>query len=90
MPLDALPVTTRPPLGAARKGRDAGLDLACVAHADGAQLAPERWRRGLNCGELAGPGGCAGFPNDRGPFHAGRDLFEQLQAISRSCCTRTR
>ena len=55
------------------------LDLAGVAHADRAQLDAQRRRRGLNGGELAGPGGCAGFAKDRRSFHAGRDLLEQLQ-----------
>ena len=53
--------------------------ISGVAHVDRAQLHPERWRRGLDYGELADPFGDGGIAKDRRVRHAGRDLFEQLQ-----------
>ena len=63
----------------ARECRDGALDLAGVAHVDRAHLHPERRRHGLDCGELADPGGYGGIPKDRRSRHARRDLLEQLQ-----------
>src|SRR6266545_7579733 len=62
-----------------RECRERALDLAGVAHIDRAQLHPERWRRGLDYGELTDPFGYGGIAKDRGARHAGRDLFKQLQ-----------
>ena len=63
----------------AREGRDGALDLAGVAHIDGAHLHPERWRHRLDDTELGGAGGYGGIPKDRHSRHARRDFFEEFQ-----------
>ena len=62
-----------------REGRDGALDLVGVAHVDRGYVHPERRRHGLDCGELADPGGYGWVSKDRHSRHARRDLFEQLQ-----------
>jgi hypothetical protein len=57
----------------------AALDFVDVAHVDRAQLYPERWRSGLDYGELADPLGYARIPKDCRARHARCDLFEQFQ-----------
>jgi hypothetical protein len=63
----------------ARKRRDAALDLIGVPQVDRAQLYPERWRSGLDYGELADSLGYARIPKDCRACYARCDLFEQLQ-----------
>ena len=60
----------------ARKLRYAPLDLIGVAQVDRAQLYPERWRSGLDYGELADPLGYARISKDGRARHARCDLFE--------------
>src|SRR5262245_7807248 len=63
----------------ARKYRDGLLDLLGDANVDWAYVYPDRWRGGLNDGELADPGRQIGIAKHRRPRHIGRDLLEQLQ-----------
>ena len=65
-----------------RKRRDGSLDLAGIADVDRAQFHPERRRRRLDRGELAGSGGYAGIPKDRRSRHARRDLLDKFQPFS--------
>jgi pimeloyl-ACP methyl ester carboxylesterase len=63
----------------ARERRNGALDLAGVAHVDRAYLHSERWRHGLNDGELADPGRTGGIPKHSRSRHARPDLLEQFQ-----------
>ena len=63
----------------AREGSDGTLDLASIAHVNGAQLYPEPRRHTLKRGELPDPRGNGWIPKDRGSRHARCDLFEQFQ-----------
>src|SRR6516165_4597029 len=62
-----------------REGRDGALDLAgVVAYVDRAYIHADRWRHGLDDGELADPGRYRGISKDRRPRHARRNLLEQF------------
>src|SRR4029079_1201793 len=56
--------------------------LADLTHIDRTDLHPERRRRGLNDGKLAGSGAYSVVPKDGHSRHAWRDLFEQFQPFS--------
>src|SRR5262249_11601970 len=67
-----------------RECRDGALGLGRVARVDRAHLQPERWSRGLHRAELASsPGRRNKILKETHALHAGRDLLEQLLAISR-------
>ena len=63
---------------ALRERRNRPLDLAGIAHVDGAQVHADRWRQRLDGAELARTGRHGGIPQDRYSRHARRDLLEQL------------
>src|SRR5262249_653040 len=60
---------------------NAAFNLVVVAHIDWADLNLEQWGHGLDGDKLAGPGTLGGFPKDRHPRHAWRDLLEQFQPL---------
>src|SRR6516164_7274129 len=62
-----------------RECRDDPFELAGVAGVDRPHLYPERWGRGLDRAELAGPGRYTKTLKEPHSLYAGRDLLEQLQ-----------
>jgi hypothetical protein len=60
----------------ARKLRYAPLDLIGIAQVDRTQLYPERWRSGLDYGELTDPLRYARISKDGRAHYARCDLFE--------------
>ena len=62
-----------------RECRDDPFELAGVAGVDRPHLYPERWGRGLDRAELAGPGRYTKTLKESHSLYAGRDLLEQLQ-----------
>src|SRR5829696_3594018 len=63
----------------AREGYYVTLDLAGVAHVDRADIQTKRRGYGLDCAELADPGGYGSIAKDRSARHTRRDLFNQFQ-----------
>ena len=63
-------------VGTLREGRDGALDLAGIAHIDGAQLHAQRRRKRLDRTELTETRCDAGVTKDRSPRHARCDLLE--------------
>ena len=69
----------------ARTSETGKLDIAHgVVSIDWAYLRADRWRYGLNYGELADPSGYGRIPKDRSPIYTRCDLLEQFQTIFRS------
>src|SRR5262245_66256923 len=63
----------------ARKYRDGLLDLLGDANVDWAYVYPDRWRGGLNDGELADPGSQRRISQHCGARDARGDLLQQLR-----------
>src|SRR5215475_15151864 len=63
----------------ARKYRDGLLDLLGDANVDWAYVYPDRWRGGLNDGELADPGSQRRISQHYGARDARGDLLQQLR-----------
>src|SRR5262245_3017122 len=63
----------------ARKYRDGLLDLLGDANVDWAYVYPDRWRNGLNDGELADPGSQRRISQHYGARDARGDLLQQLR-----------
>src|SRR5262249_54568008 len=69
----------QPAVRNARKCRHGLLDLLSDAHVDRAHVDPERWRCGLNDGELANPSSYGWISQHRCARHARCNLLQQLK-----------
>src|SRR6266436_8656362 len=69
-------------ISALRESRDGALDLAGIPHIDRAHVHAQRWRQGLDCGELARSGRHGWITKNSRSRYAGSDQLKQLHPFS--------